>query len=302
MSTSESDAPRTPALGFRHQPGTMQARFYHSTADYIELDLRMGGDTTWVREVGPGAGDSLGPERRHSTSSVEQTVYFSSVFCAFPSLIRFLEAITTGVEECGFSWDPEGPDGHMHWHSQGGDEGAFRLAWRSGADQFDRTTSMRAYDAVDTLYSAFRGFIESPEYEPFRYENIHEWDAYSLVLEDATVGEFARAVASLPADHAAAVLERASAFAGTRGSGLIQDSKRRQPLEWFMLARPDATAQAVPLPESWDGWNQARRTRYLGRRWGGTAFGWDGANLRRLRSERIEEWLAGKRRKRRRAS
>jgi hypothetical protein len=293
MSAGGTDTPRLPALSFRHQPGTMQARFYHGTFDYIELGLRMGGATTWVQEVEPGAGNPLGPEIRHAAPSVEQTVYFSSAFCAFPSFIRFLEAITIGVEECGFTWDPEGPHGHMQWHSGDRDEGTLRLAWSSRDEKFDGTTPMRTHDAVGTLYTAFRAFVDSPEYEPFRYERLQEWDAYSLILEDATLGQFARAVASLPAVEAGAVLDRAWNCASARERCLEEDGQRRQTLEWFMLARPDTTTQALSLPDSWDGWSQTRRTRYLGRRWSGAAFGVDGANLRHLRSKAIEEWLSG---------
>lgn len=295
MSTGEPGATPLPALMFRYRPGTMQARFYHSTADYIELDLRMGGDTTWVQEVEPLVASPLGPERRYATSSVEETVYFSSVWCAFPAFIQFLEAITTGVEECGFSWDPEGPYGHMHWHAGHGDKGSFRLAWHSRGGNFDVSTSVRTYDAVETLYSAFRSFVDSREYEPFRYEKIQEWDAYSLILEDATVGEFARAVAKHPASKAVAVLERAWGFASGRGMGTKDAQARRRTLEWFLDAPPVNDELLASMPASWDRWDQARRTRYLGRRWSTRTFGCDGANLRRLRSHRVEAWLAGKR-------
>jgi hypothetical protein len=303
MSTDEPSASPLPALTFRYQPGTMHARFYHSTYDYIELDIRMGGDTTWVQPVEPGSCEPLGPEQRHAEASIEQTVYFSTPMrCGFTGLIRFLEAITIGVEECAFTWDPEGPFGSMRWFSHGTDSGAFKLVWSSGGANFDRTTSMPTYDAIDTLYSAFRTFVDSPEYEPFRYERIQEWDAYSLILKDASLGEFARAVASLPANQARGVLNRASAFAASRSSCPNEDFGRRQTLEWFMLGRHELDDEPLRLPAVWDGWNEAQRTRHLGRQWSGTRFGWDGSNLRRLRSEMIEEWLRHKRRKKRRTT
>jgi hypothetical protein len=295
MSTGGASAPRRPALTFRYQPGSMHARFYHSTCDYIEMDLRMGGDTTWVQEVEPGSCEPLSPERRVAEASVEHTVYFSSVFCAFPSFIRFLEAITIGVDECGFTWDPEGPYGHMEWRSHGWDEGSFRLEWSSRGQKIDQSTLIRTYDAVEALYSAFRTFVESPAYEPFRYERMREWDAYSLVLSDAALGEFARAIAKLPAKEAEAVLHRAWSIASARRNGLTLDQPRNRSLEWFLLGRDDPIEELLALPRAWNAWTKKWRLRHLGRQWSRELDGWYGSNLRRLRSERIEAWLAGKR-------
>jgi hypothetical protein len=290
------------ALSFRYAPGGLNARFYHSTFDYIELDLRMGGETTWVQEYDPEKAQKIGDECRVQRPSVEHTVYFSSLWCAFPAFIRFLEAITIGVEECGFSWDPEGPDGRMRWKSSGGAEGSFRLQWYAGATEIDQSTRVHAYDVVETLYSAFRTFVESPEYEPFRYERMREWDAYSLVLADASLGDFARAVAMLPAAEAGAVLARAMSVALDQRRDASEASVRSHPLEWFLLAEGDADAWHSKLPAAWDTWGEARRRRYLGRSWARTTVpSWDGSSLRRLRSARIEEWLARKGRTSRRA-
>lgn len=297
MSTSERAA-KQPALSFRYQPGGLNARFYHSTSDYVELDLRMGGETTWVQAVEPGTAKAIGDECRFATPSIEQTVYFSSVFCAFPGFICFLEAITIGVEECAFSWNAEGPDGRMHWHSSGEDEGSFRLQWSSSVDQ---TIRVRARDVVETLYAAFRTFVQSPAYEPFRYEEMRKWDAYSLVLADATLGDLARSLAKLPVAQASAVLTRAMSVADDRRRDAGEAPARSHPLEWFLLAKHDPDDGYLELPVAWDEWSEARRRRHLGRSWGHHISSWYGSNLRRLRSARLEEWLANKGRTGRRA-
>ncbi|AMO23249.1 hypothetical protein GCM10027034_42690 [Ramlibacter solisilvae] len=297
--SEDGEAEKLPALSFRYEPGGLQARFYHSTADYIELDLRMGGETTWVQAVEAGTGRSIGDEHRGAKPSVEHTVYFSSLWCAFPAFIRFLEAITIGVQECAFSWDPEGPYGRMKWYSSGGAEGSFRLQWSSGKYTIDQSTRVPTRDVVETLYTAFRAFAES-DYEPFRYETLPEWDAYSLILADATLGDFARALATLSAAEATAVLMRAGQAMHDRGGDERVLPARCHSLEWFLLARHDANAGDSELPAAWDEWGEARRRHYLGSLWGRSTLGcWSGSDLRRLRSARIEEWLARKSPKRR---
>lgn len=87
---------------------------------------------------------------------------------------------------------------------------------------------------------------------------MREWDPYSLILEDATLGQFARAVASLPANEAGAVLERAWAFAGSRTNCANADRDKRRTLEWFLAARHDINEQRLlPVPESWNASNKA---------------------------------------------
>lgn len=288
MGTGEQ-AGKLPALTFRSQPGGLNARFYHSIFDYIELDLRMGGDTTWVQEVELETTRTRGAEKRFAKPSVEYTVCFSSLSCAFPGFIRFLEAITIGVEECAFSWNAEGPDGRMQWNSSG----RLRLQWSTLDGKIDQTTSVRAHDVVETLYTAFRLFVDSPDYDPLSYEHLQVWDAYSLVLADAGLGDLARAVAKLPAAEAGAVLMRASAAAQGRGSDASSPPAARHPLEWYLQTQPQADITWSLLPDAWNTWSEARRKRHVGRRWARTNdSAWFGTNLRRLRSERIEAWLA----------
>jgi hypothetical protein len=292
MSESEQGR-RSEALGFRYDAGGIQARFYHSTFDYIELALRLGGETTWVQTRDDQTGRKLGPERRIAKPSIEHTVYFSSVWCAFPAFIRFLEAITIGIEECAFSWDPEGPDGRMHWRTARRSEGLFRLEWSSQGHEIDYSTRVRTGDLVEALYGAFRNFIESPQYEPFSYERVRDWAAFSLVLADAKLGDFARELSRLPADRAHAAMARAAGVAHDRCVNRERSPKKRYPLEWFLLAEPLLDDWYPPPPATWEGWSEARRRQYLGKSWSGTGSSiWFGSNLRRLRSTRIEEWLS----------
>jgi hypothetical protein len=283
-----SDAHRNPVT-LRYAPGSVLARFSHGTFDYIELDLRMGGETTWIQDWDAAAGRNVGEPTRLSKPSIERRVYFSSLWCAFPSLVRFLEAIAIGVDECAFTWDPEGPFGEMRWHGNG-KEGTFTLTW-SGGESFRWSTRVCARDLVQSLYGGFRSFVESDDYDPMRYEQLRRWDMYALVLADAHLGQLARALANRSRHECALVLHRLDGVASRRAD----TAHPRQPLQWFLDVPNDSEPDWIELPAGWDGWTARQRMRHLGRQWRRPVDSWSGSNLRKLKSRIIEDWLARRR-------
>jgi hypothetical protein len=285
---SYTQADRPGPTTFEHQPGSVVARFYHSTFDYIELDLRMGGETTWIEQWDSAAMRKLEETRRVSKSSIEQTVYFSSVECAFPSFMRFLEAIVIGVEECAFSWCAEGPSGEMRWKGNSVN-GTFTVTWPYERRRAKWSVFLCRRHLVHSLYGAFRSFVESDAYDPMRYESLRRWDYYQLLLRDATVGDLARALASRSASDVERVLRRLGRIAGER----TEELNRRETLAWFLAVQDDEEAGDVSAPDDWNTWSDKQRMRHLGRHWGSTSVSqWYGSNLRRLKSRLIEEWLA----------
>ena len=146
---------------------------------------------------------------------------------------------------------------------------------------------------VRMLYSALRRFVESPEYQPMRYEKMTIAETFSSVLKDATLDELVNVLVACDSAQAESLLY------AMRGavSVCMHDGKVSYPLQHYV----EKSVIPVELDEfnswinkEWHSWNQERRANYLR----GTLFSWrdlvywDGDNLRGLRSKLIEEWLA----------
>jgi hypothetical protein len=56
--------------------------------------------------------------------------------------------------------------------------------------------------AVRMLYSAYRRFVESPGYDPIRYEKMQAGEAFSLVLDDRSIDTLAEVVVNFDAQRA----------------------------------------------------------------------------------------------------
>lgn len=92
---------------FDYEPGSIRGSFSHEEKyDYINLDVELIQDVT----IATACDDQFRPDlpERHQGDPLRFSVYFSSVFCPFGEFIRFLEAITIEVRECGFDWDLDG--------------------------------------------------------------------------------------------------------------------------------------------------------------------------------------------------
>ena len=143
---------------------------------------------------------------------------------------------------------------------------------------------------IETLYVAFRSFVESPEYDPFRYERLTSGEEYGLLLQDESVNDLGDVLAALDAEHAGAVLMRLDAAVYSRGIGT--GARPRFPVSYFLEEKGGAEGAALLFPSEWDAWSQDRRLKHLDAFFGEVGSSWSGANLRTLRSRMIEDWLA----------
>lgn len=277
---------------FDYVPGRLEARFRHDDRfDSVLLDLWVTGETAVTADC-----DDLGRMTspvEHVSDRVECQVYMTSVFCPFRDFIRFLEAIAIEVQECGFEWDPEGPMAKMSWTRRFvADAGFLTVEWRSGEERFNHRMMLGTRQAVESLYTAFRSFVESDDYDPLRYEEVTIGEAFSLVMSNASLDDLARALAHLNANDADAVIGRLKDAVGTRSRG---KAKICRPIEYFF-----ESDRAEPAPietESWTGaqWDSQgldQRIAELRDLFGSGGLGWHGANLRALRSSLVENWLA----------
>ena len=283
----EPNDPQRP-VSVEYEPSRLEARFSHDTFDYIHLDLRIGGDVTWVTECDT-RGESLAPAVRHQQASVEFTLYMSSPFCPFGDFVRFLEAVTIGVQECAFSWNAEGPDGEFRWESAGDDEGMLTVRWHSSREPFSRRASLSRREAVDTLYGAFRRFVESAEYDPLRFEQLTQGECLELVLQRESLDDLRQALVRLDAPKVAGVVSRMDSVVGSRSSA---GPPLTFPLSHFLDGEDGADIGAGFFPTEWDDWSVQLRLEHLGKFFAMGRSAWFGANLRKLRSKLVEDWLA----------
>jgi hypothetical protein len=297
---------------FNYEPGRIEAQFSHEAEfDYINLDLHVDGDTTISTECD----DEFRPLKTESNQkdSADFQVYFSSVWCAFSDFIRFLEAITIEVQKCSFEWDPEGPHGVMRWARRYiQDTGFLTVEWHSSKNKFSHRIMLNTRQAVRTLYSAFRTFVESPDYDPIRYERLTYGECFALVLSNATLNDLACKLAQMDAATAETM------FWLLRNA--VSDRHRKGPklsftIEHFLgsletaisLGEYDSWLQSERETESmlkglvayrtwiqpeWDSWDRDRRMEELKAIFDWESGSWYGANLRVLKSKLIEDWLA----------
>ena len=278
---------------FNYAPGRIEARFSHDTEfDYINLDIRMGGDITTTTECDD-QGRLAKPES-HQKEDAEFQVYISSVWCPFTDLIRFLEAITIEVQECSFSWDPEGPEGRMRWERrcfQG--TGFLTVEWKSSDKQFSHRMMLNTRQAVSMLYTALRSFAESPEYDPLRYEQLTAGESFALVLSNSSLDDLAGALIQLNATAAESVIQCLKEVIGSRHT-------KGPKLSFTIGNLLESTETVISSSEfnkpwihpDWDSWNLDQRLTDLKSMFEGDSSSWYGANLRELRSKLIEDWLA----------
>ena len=225
----------------------LDVSFRHSDHDLVEMRIAARG-TVWKE-----------------TTHREISCWVSSVFCPFASLVSWLEAVTTGVESCGFTWDAEGPTGklELRWD-------LFTLTWDCRGTQVLHATVDRR-QVVKAFYFAFRRFVESSEYDPLWYERVRIGEAYVL-RGSRTFTEEELTEQLLTLDWAAA---------DTRLESIWPTSV---PLGSCDGVRPWA-------PREWDQWPLDRRGSYLREWFDELGDGADGGPIRAMRSQVVERWL-----------
>lgn len=189
----------------------------------------------------------------------------ASSCCPFPSLVAWLEALTTGVPECAFNWEAEGLDGRLAWQRP-----ELQLDW----SHYRGTRSLRLQadrkQVVAAFYTAFRRFVESPEYDPFRYESMRLGDEFAHYHPNGLLeGEIMGQLLTLSAADAEAAL---------------QELRPMRPLG-------PGFPEVSYIKAGWDKWGVPRRRARLKEIFDWGSFAAFGSPLRRLRSPMIEAWL-----------
>lgn len=277
---------------FEYTPGRIAARFSHDAEfDYINLDINMDGDVTTTIDCDDDK--KLGLPQDHKRESVDLGVFMSSVCCPFRDFLRFLEAITLEVQHCSFGWDAEGPNGEMHWQRRFiRDTGFLTIRWDASEDEISHRMMLNTRQAVKELYSAFRTFVESPDYDPLRYEELSNGENFSLLLSDGNLEDFVRAVATLRIDQAQTSVRRIQDAVSNRS---LRGPKLSFPMTYFVDVQTDTNYSGEPdtsIPADWKDLEVDQRMARLMEIFEGGGSSWWGVNLRELRSKMVEDWLA----------
>ena len=276
---------------------TIGASFAHGDEfDYVELRLSFDGIVFSAFPLTDNRYD--GPWEDLPCDQVDFLVYFSSVFCAFPDYLKFLEAIAVGVEKCAFYWEAEGPDGCFSWHRRNADGiGILTVTWQS-RPAFRYGILINGREAVSVLYRAFRNFVESDAYDPLRYEKLTLGESLELILEPGGFTTLLERLVVLEAEKASWLVQEILEAVEDRQRA---SSKERFPLETFLETvagtlpdrepLPEGCIRHGEMPEGWDGWTIQERQEELVAimDWGGSS--WYGKPLRTMRSPLVEFWI-----------
>lgn len=276
---------------FNYEAGYIDARFSHyEKTDFIQLDIRMDGDTIITTECDDNWQKSE-PEF-YQKDSVEFSVFMTATSCPFKDFIRFLEAIALGVQECAFRWDAEGPEGEMRWERRFIDDTGFLTVLWSSEEEYNYRMMLNTRQAVAMLYGAFRSFVESSDYDPVRWESLTYGENFELIINDATLDDLSEALVMLNAEAAEAVIQRLLRVVSDRS---FHPEKQSFPIEYFLKLDDAATIPSEPEPiiePDWDSWDKEQRKVSIKSIFDWPLASWMGSNLRQLRSTIIESWLA----------
>jgi len=281
---------------FDYTPGRIDARFRHaSMSGMIVLRIRM--SNAFMTTTESDENWKLGESVNHYQRAVDESMLISSVFCPFRDYIRFLEAVVMQVQECAFEWDAEGPEGRLEWCRRFIDDTGFLTikwdGWFRGKNHtFSHRMMLNTRQMVRLLYSSFRRFVESDEYDPIRYESMNVGEACLMVLSGSSLIELAEVLVSLDSQRAESLLYEFRKVVGNRH---FDGGRLAYPLQHYI----DRSYTPVELDEinawidqDWGGWQREQRMTYIL----DSIFKWkgivgDGSNLRELRSPLIEQWL-----------
>lgn len=271
-------------------PDKLKARFSHAADfDYICLRLALEGAAVHATPYDEEC------QGLRFTKVRKLSVYMSSVWCPFRNYIRFLEAIAIQVQECSFSWDAEGPDGGMKWERRGFDDtGILTISWVDRHRTFKYRMVLETRQALRMLYTAFRRFVESPEYDPLRYEELDEKEAIALVIDSNDFDALVEIIINIDADRAERFIHGITSTISGRS---VEGPNQQYSLKYFL-----ALAESIEIPYidedrwidpgNWSIWSQEQRKSEVHDMFERGPCGWFGDNLRELRSPLIEEWLS----------
>lgn len=283
-------------LIFDRIDGYLRVEFAHLRWDDITIAFHFHGDGIIQTPVDENLVKGA-PEVLLAADLTVQTHTSPTTSAFFLSMVRWLDAVICGVQECAFCWDGEGPEGELRWRNQWDGSGQLQLRWDGSRNSaaVDHRILLNRCQVVLAFYQSFRTFVESDRYDPLVYERLRAGEVFGLLLEGGDVGPLADAFVARNRLAAYRLLDVMFDRAHDRAAG---PSRRLAVAEY--VAQADALGDGPEdeervtcwLPPEWDSWTAEQRRKYVLEvvYQGGTLLG-HGERLRDLRSPMVEEWL-----------
>lgn len=237
--------------------------------------------------------------------------------CPLPKLLKWLEAVSCDAPHCAVYFD-QGPSSlHFEWQS-----GILRIeVWEHatrhspGAHRRFKAGNLDCRQVAITFYSAFRNFVQSPEYDPVAYEQ-HSTDmdyALSVIQGRLSQGEligFLTALDAAALEFFIQLVPLAHSFVSPAPYGwganrqwiapplaVLQStfrglmSKTDIDTVYGKLTSRDTEHNRQVVPAFWDRLDAARRRDRLAVLLARARWEADGPNLRALKSQHLESLM-----------
>lgn len=276
--------------------------------------------TVGGRDVGPwwrykGPYDD-GPEWVRPVRSISCPL--DDTLCPLPKLLKWLEAVSCDAPHCAVYFD-EGPSSlHFEWQS-----GILRIeVWEHatrhspGAHRRFKAGNLDCRQVAISFYSAFRNFVQSPEYNPAAYEQ-HSTDmdyALSVIQGRLSQGELIGFLTALDAAALEFFIQLVSLAHSFVSPAHCEWGANRQwiapPLAvlqrtfrglmrktdidtvYGKLTSSESEHNRRIVPAAWDRLDAVRRRDRLAALLARTRWEAVGPNLRALRSQHLESLMA----------
>ncbi len=195
----------------------------------------------------------------------------SEVFDPFPSLIRWLKAILTGVDECRSEFNEEGNIKTFIAHRRWDETLWFRISDSAPESHLLLEAVVNRHQLIEALYRGIQKFALSDGYKRDHWDFISVSDKLKTLAPNLTLDAIIQSLAKLNQQELIAQFNEADQrYVEIRGTDSIAD--------W-------------PVPAEYNSWPAEQREEFLWQSANEHINSWDGTNLRELKSRTIESYL-----------
>ena len=283
---------------FAYHEGYLRVRFRPADHGDFLIDLHISADA--VSNTAVDDGWNKGRVSTHLGNDLQVTMATSPTECRFfGDMVRWLEAMITGVQECAFRWENEGPEGRLHWRNHWDGRGILHLTWDGGREQaaaIDRRFLLDRTQVVGAFYDALHEMTASATYDRLAHEPVAVGECLDLIMDTGDRDRFAGFLAAKDRDRATRLLDAllAHAYDAQLGNPRVMPLGRMaEEIEGTGVhaALLSAATSSQWLSDGWDDLPEAERLAEIESLCGAQAWYAVGERLTGLRSEPIEAWL-----------
>ncbi len=286
---------------FTYHEGYLRVRFRPTHYGDFLIDLQVSADG--VSETAVDDDGDKGEVSTQLSDSLQVTMGTSPTLSRFfGDMVRWLEAMIVGVQECAFRWENEGPEGRLQWVNQWDGRGILHLTWdgsREQPTQIDRRFLLVREQVVRAFYEALRAMTASAEYDRLDHEPVTIGECLGMILDAVDHERFARVLAAMDRSKATLLVDALLAHAYDNQLGHPRITSLGRMMEQSEIAARaedalDGASASRWLSDAWDQLPAEGRMAEIGSFFGYQAWFAVGERLTDLRSDRIETWLTNR--------